>query len=238
MGSQSSHFFARRPGHFGGGTSPGAQCKLLVRRRCYLATLPSRSLHLRASARNSDEQNEGESDSIDITKMSLEELEALPELGECTSTEEDRPPMVEELMAEDKRFGMKMKALRGDFDADKLLCDPEDDTESGVSLAATLMPFPGTVEVRVVVKKTGPQDAVPELVALLNSVQGVKVLSHSQTERMNGKFVTLDLQCLMQSAESRYLYLSLCLALPAIILGCHVTATESCSFACCSATQA
>jgi hypothetical protein len=29
--------------------------------------------------------------------------------------DEDRPPMVEELMAEDARFGMKMRALRGDF---------------------------------------------------------------------------------------------------------------------------
>ena len=112
-------------------------------------------------------------------------------------------PQVEELIAEDRRFGMKMKALRGDFDADKLLCDPKDDTESGVSLAATLMPFPGTVEVRVVVKNEGSQDAVPDMVALLNSVQGVKVLSHTQAERMKGKFVALDVQCLMQSAESR-----------------------------------
>ena len=98
---------------------------------------------------------------------------------------------------------MKMKALRGDFDADKLLCDPKDDTESGVSLAATLMPFPGTVEVRVVVRNEGSQDAVPDLVAILNGVKGVKVLSHSQAERMKGKFVALDVQCLMQSAESR-----------------------------------
>lgn len=164
--------------------------------------LPSRALQLRASAANGDEQ--GESEPLDITKMTLEEIEALPELGECTGAEGDRPPMVEELMADDKRFGMKMKALRGDFDADKLLCDPKDDTESGVSLAATLMPFPGTVEVRVVVKAMGSQDAVPDLVALLNSVQGVKVLSHAKTERMNGKFISLDLQCLMQSAESRY----------------------------------
>lgn len=167
--------------------------------------LPSRALQLRASAANGDEQGDeqGESQQLDITKMTLEEIEALPELGECTGAEGDRPPMVEELMAEDKRFGMKMKALRGDFDADKLLCDPNDDTESGISLAATLMPFPGTVEVRVVVKAMGSQDAVPDLVALLNSVQGVKVLSHAKTERMNGKFISLDLQCLMQSAESR-----------------------------------
>jgi hypothetical protein len=45
-----------------------------------------------------------------------EELEALPELGECTGSDEDRPPMIEELMAEDRRFGFKMAALRGDYD--------------------------------------------------------------------------------------------------------------------------
>ena len=48
-------------------------------------------------------------------RRSMEEIEALPELGQCTGGDEGRPPMVEELMAEDVRFGMKMRALRGDF---------------------------------------------------------------------------------------------------------------------------
>ena len=50
-----------------------------------------------------------------LARRTLEEIEALPELGEYAVGEEDRPPMVEELMAEDARFGMKMRALRGDF---------------------------------------------------------------------------------------------------------------------------
>ena len=50
-----------------------------------------------------------------FARRTLEEIEALPELGEYAVGEEDRPPMVEELMAEDARFGMKMRALRGDF---------------------------------------------------------------------------------------------------------------------------
>ena len=45
----------------------------------------------------------------------LEEIEALPELGECMGGEVDDRPMVEDIMAEDLRFGMKMRALRGDF---------------------------------------------------------------------------------------------------------------------------
>ena len=46
-----------------------------------------------ASGRDSAEE-QGEGEWLDITKMSLEELEALPELGECTGGEVDRPPMV------------------------------------------------------------------------------------------------------------------------------------------------
>jgi len=43
-------------------------------------------------------------------------MEALPELGEGTSGDSsDRAPMLEEIMADDVRFGMKMRALRGDF---------------------------------------------------------------------------------------------------------------------------
>jgi hypothetical protein len=80
--------------------------------------------------------------------------------------------------------------------------DPKKDTEDGLSLAATIMPFPGTVEMRLVVKPAG-SDPVPELLKLLEGVEGVKVLTHSQTERLNGKFVSLDLQCLVQSAEAR-----------------------------------
>jgi len=50
-----------------------------------------------------------------LALRTLEEIEALPELGEYAVADEDRPPMVEELMADDARFGMKMRALRGDF---------------------------------------------------------------------------------------------------------------------------
>jgi len=47
-------------------------------------------------------------------------MEALPELGEGTSGDtsgdsSNRAPMLEEIMADDMRFGMKMRALRGDF---------------------------------------------------------------------------------------------------------------------------
>ena len=34
-----------------------------------------------------------------------------------------------------------------------------------------------------------------------------QVISHTQKERMNGKYVTLDLQCLIQSALARSLFL-------------------------------
>jgi len=137
-------------------------------------------------------------DNLDITKMTLEEIEALPELGEGTG-DINRPPMVDEIMADDLRFGMKMRALRGEFAPE----DPKKDTESGLSLAATIMPFPGTVEMRVVVKPAGSEDAVPELLDLLNAVAGVKVITHTRTQRLNGKYVTLELQCLMQSAQAR-----------------------------------
>jgi len=140
-----------------------------------------------------------DNDSFDIRKMSMEEIEALPELGQCTGGDEGRPPMVEELMAEDVRFGMKMRALRGDFAPE----DPRLDTESGRALAETIMPFPGMVEIRVVVKSMDSQDIVPELVELVNGVAGVKVMTHTSTERLNGKYVTLDLQCAMESAEAR-----------------------------------
>jgi hypothetical protein len=51
-----------------------------------------------------------------LALRTLEEIEALPELGEyAVADDKDRPPMVEELMADDARFGMKMRALRGDF---------------------------------------------------------------------------------------------------------------------------
>eukprot|EP00277_Geminigera_cryophila_P000982 CAMPEP_0179414874 /NCGR_PEP_ID=MMETSP0799-20121207/5920_1 /TAXON_ID=46947 /ORGANISM="Geminigera cryophila, Strain CCMP2564" /LENGTH=245 /DNA_ID=CAMNT_0021187553 /DNA_START=61 /DNA_END=798 /DNA_ORIENTATION=+ len=150
---------------------------------------------LQASAAGGDD-----TDSFDITKMTLEEMEALPELGEGTSGDSsDRAPMLEEIMADDVRFGMKMRALRGDFAPQ----DAAKDTECGLSLAETLMTFPGTVEMRVVLKPAGNKQAVPQLLELLDAVSGVKVISHTQKERMNGKYVTLDLQCLIQSALAR-----------------------------------
>ena len=86
--------------------------------------------------------------------------------------------MVEEIMEEDLRFGMKMRALRGDFTP----ANPVEDTEAGPSLAAAIMPFPGMVEMRVVVKRRGAGTAleptpVPDIVHLLNCVPGVKVLT-------------------------------------------------------------
>lgn len=53
--------------------------------------------------------------------------------------------------------------------------EPEHDNESGRALAKAIMSFPGTVEMRVVVKRIGTQDAVTELVQLIDSVVGVKV---------------------------------------------------------------
>ena len=147
---------------------------------------------LRASAEEDDETPD------DITKMSLEEIEALPEIGEYQVSDADRPPMIEELMAQDRRFGFKMAALRGDYDA----VSPAEDTEESTALAATIMPFPGTVEMKLVVKPAGG-DPVPELVDILNGVHGVKVLRHHQTERLNGKFLSLALDCLVESAEAR-----------------------------------
>jgi hypothetical protein len=86
--------------------------------------------------------------------------------------------MVEEIMEEDLRFGMKMRALRGDFTPSS----PVEDTEAGASLAAAIMRFPGIVEMRVVVKRRGAGTAleptpVPDIVHLLNCVPGVKVLT-------------------------------------------------------------
>lgn len=57
--------------------------------------------------------------------------------------------------------------------------DPRLDTESGRALAETIMPFPGMVEIRVVVKSMDSQDIVPELVELVNGVAGVKVRGES-----------------------------------------------------------
>ena len=148
---------------------------------------------LRASAEAEDDETPD-----DITKMSLEEIEALPEIGEYQVSDADRPPMIEELMAQDRRFGFKMAALRGDYDA----VSPAEDTEESTALAATIMPFPGTVEMKLVVKPAGG-DPVPELVDILNGVHGVKVLRHHQTERLNGKFLSLALDCLVESAEAR-----------------------------------
>lgn len=53
--------------------------------------------------------------------------------------------------------------------------EPEHDTESGRALAKAIMPFPGMVEMRVVVKRIDDHDAVTEVVQLINSVDGVKV---------------------------------------------------------------
>jgi len=53
--------------------------------------------------------------------------------------------------------------------------EPEHDTESGRALAKAIMPFPGMVEMRVVVKQIDGHDAVSDLVQLINSVVGVKV---------------------------------------------------------------
>jgi hypothetical protein len=53
--------------------------------------------------------------------------------------------------------------------------EPEHDTESGRALAKAIMPFPGMVEMRVVVKRIDANDSVTELVQLINSVVGVKV---------------------------------------------------------------
>eukprot|EP00281_Chroomonas_sp_CCMP1168_P001794 CAMPEP_0206262738 /NCGR_PEP_ID=MMETSP0047_2-20121206/28417_1 /ASSEMBLY_ACC=CAM_ASM_000192 /TAXON_ID=195065 /ORGANISM="Chroomonas mesostigmatica_cf, Strain CCMP1168" /LENGTH=57 /DNA_ID=CAMNT_0053690177 /DNA_START=18 /DNA_END=188 /DNA_ORIENTATION=- len=52
-------------------------------------------------------------------------------------------------MAEDRRFGFKMRALRGEFDKGG------EDRESGTSLASILFSFPGVCELKIVARKEG-----------------------------------------------------------------------------------
>ena len=59
--------------------------------------------------------------------------------------------------------------------------DAAKDTECGLSLAETLMTFPGTVEMRLVLKPAGNNQAVPQLLQLLDAVSGVKVTLHPFT---------------------------------------------------------
>ncbi|EKX37622.1 hypothetical protein GUITHDRAFT_116259 [Guillardia theta CCMP2712] len=126
--------------------------------------------------------------------MSLEEIEALPELGELSCG--DRPPMIEEIMQEDVRFEYKMRALRGEFSP-----SVGEDTEDSLHLAEALLKFPGPCELRVVVRNEG--EVAQELSGMLASVEGLKVVSKTQEPRMGGKFLAVQFQVEVESALVR-----------------------------------
>lgn len=144
--------------------------------------------------------------------MTLEEIENLPDISEyfgedASALAQDRAPTVEDLMAADKRFAYTMGALQGQFDP-KTEEEKKEDKEDGSLLAQTLLPFPCSCQLGVVVRNEARRgeaegDVTKSILSIITHVTGVEVEGYKVSERLKGKFLSISVSCFVQTAAAR-----------------------------------
>uniref|UniRef100_A0A7S0QII8 ACT domain-containing protein n=1 Tax=Cryptomonas curvata TaxID=233186 RepID=A0A7S0QII8_9CRYP len=176
----------------------------MLSRRCSVFPLHVKSTSCRSKfSLLCTSENSGSDENKDqptgLEGLSAAEIEALPDLG---SFMREGVETIEEIMAQDIRFGYKMRALQGEFSPP----NGTSDSERSTALAETLMGFPGICAFRIVAKQPpGPAQppVAPDLLACVAGVKGVAVLDHVVTERLGGKFVSLDITATVSDAAAR-----------------------------------
>eukprot|EP00287_Rhodomonas_sp_CCMP768_P000712 CAMPEP_0196750586 /NCGR_PEP_ID=MMETSP1091-20130531/80955_1 /TAXON_ID=302021 /ORGANISM="Rhodomonas sp., Strain CCMP768" /LENGTH=213 /DNA_ID=CAMNT_0042098219 /DNA_START=56 /DNA_END=693 /DNA_ORIENTATION=+ len=177
--------------------SPTRLSTLQLRTSFIALTRLSSNVHgvwLRAKQDDSDDAREEKP----LSELTLEEIESLPDMSEYYQTPpQNRTPTVSDVMEQDRRFGFKMRALQGDF-TPAAEAESKEDIEGGSFLAQTLIPFPSPLPFGVVVRNE--EGAKTEILKLLNSVPGIEVEGHKVSERLGGKFLSLTVTCMVESA--------------------------------------